>query len=167
MSLPFGVGVADLDREPLAAHDHVARPHRRGRDGVLDDRDDDPQAQVEPRLHDEPRQRQRRRRPAHVLLHQLHAGGRLDVEAAGVEGDALADERHFRRVLASPGEIDDPRRLGGGAPDRVDEREIGGDEFVAADHGDARAEMLGELHRLLLERIGPSALAGALTRSRP
>ena len=39
---PFRVGVADLDREPLAADDHVARPHRRAGDRVLDDRDDRP-----------------------------------------------------------------------------------------------------------------------------
>ena len=34
----------------------------------------------------------------HVALHRQHALGRLDVEAAGVEGDALADQHHGRRL---------------------------------------------------------------------
>src|SRR5690606_32196345 len=29
---------------------------------------------------------------AHVVLHLVHAGGRLDADAAGIEGDALADQ---------------------------------------------------------------------------
>ena len=33
----------------------------------------------------------------HVVLHPLHAVGRLDRDAAGVEGDALADEAEHRR----------------------------------------------------------------------
>ena len=32
------------------------------------------------------------RRAAHVALHLAHAGGGLDADAAGVEGDPLADE---------------------------------------------------------------------------
>ena len=125
---PFGVGVADFDRDPLAADNHVARSHRRRRDRVLDDRDQRPQAEIKPRLHDHPRQRQRGRRPAHVLFHEFHARGRLDVEAAGVERDALADDRNFRRVLAPPGKVDEPRLFGARAPDCVDEGKIGGDE---------------------------------------
>ena len=41
---------------------------------------------------------------AHVALHVLHAGGRLDRDAAGVEDDALADEgdRLVLRLAAVP-----------------------------------------------------------------
>jgi hypothetical protein len=39
------------------------------------------------------------RRPAgHVVLHPLHAVGRFDRNAAGVEGDALADQAEDRRL---------------------------------------------------------------------
>ena len=41
-------------------------------------------------------QRRSRGRAAHVLLHVAHAGRRLDVEPAGVEAHALADQRHLR-----------------------------------------------------------------------
>ena len=57
-----------------------------------------------------------------VLLHQFHSGRGLDVEAAGVERDALPDERDFGRVGASAGKVDDPRLFGGRAAGRVDER---------------------------------------------
>ena len=46
---------------------------------------------------------------AHVLLHQQHAGGRLDVEAAGIETHALADQRHLWRARRPPGKIDEAR----------------------------------------------------------
>ena len=155
MSRPSASVLPISTLKPFAAHEDVARPHRRRRYRVLDDRDDDPETKIEPFLHDEPRQRQRRRRAAHVLFHQFHSGRRLDVEAAGVECDALADERDFRRVRASPGKVDDPRLLGGRAPDRVDERKIGGEKLVAAHHADARVKTLGELDDLLLERVRP------------
>lgn len=48
---------------------------------------------------------------AHVLLHRAHGRGRLDVEAAGVEADALADQRDLRRILATPGEIEEAGAL--------------------------------------------------------
>ena len=58
----------------------------------------------------------RGRGAAHVLLHQHHAARRLDVEAAGVEHDALADQRHLGRVGAPPDEVDEARRLGAARP---------------------------------------------------
>ena len=42
------------------------------------------------------------RRAAHVLLHEAHAGRRLDVEAAGVEAHTLADQRDARIASRSP-----------------------------------------------------------------
>ena len=59
------------------------------------------------------RQRQRGGRAAHVLLHEQHAARRLDVEAAGVEADALADQRDAAaRRRAAPGQVDQARRRG-------------------------------------------------------
>ena len=59
--------------------------------------------------HDQPGERQRVRRAAHVLLHQPHAGRRLDVEPAGIEADALADDGEPRMALVAPFELDQPR----------------------------------------------------------
>ena len=50
------------------------------------------QAHRQPRGHDHPAERQGVGRAAHVLLHQPHAGRGLDVQAAGVEHHALADQ---------------------------------------------------------------------------
>ena len=69
-------------------------------------------------------ERQRGGGAAHVLLHEQHAARRLDIETAGVEADALADERHQRRALAPPRQVDEARRARAGAADRMDHREI-------------------------------------------
>ena len=71
-------------------------------DRVLDRRHQQPQPQVEPEPHHHVGEAHRGGRAAHVLLHQPHRGRRLDVEPAGVEADALADQRHLRRVRAGP-----------------------------------------------------------------
>ena len=65
----------------------------------------------------------------------------------------------------SRGKVDDPGLLGRRAADHVDERKIGGEKLVAADHPDAGVELLGELDGLLLERVRPQRMG--LTRSRP
>ena len=58
--------------------------------------------------------------PGHVVLHPLHAVGRLDRDAAGVEGDALADQpEHGRRAAPrrAVAHDDHARRLGAAARD--------------------------------------------------
>ena len=99
---PLGVGVADLDRQPLAALQHVAGAEGAAGDGVLRGRDQHAQPQLQAGVHDHRGKAEHVRRAAHVLLHQRHAGRRLDVEPAGVEDDALADQRHLRIALAIP-----------------------------------------------------------------
>ena len=49
----FGVGVADLDGQALAAVQNVARPEGVGRHGVLDRRDQHHQPHRQTRLHDQ------------------------------------------------------------------------------------------------------------------
>ena len=114
----LGVGVEDLDAGAVAHDDDVARAlrgaarHVLGEAEVAGDRD----GQVElGGGEDRPGDRGRAR---HVALHRDHAGGRLDVEAAAVEGDALADERHRRpRAGGGPRHRDDPRRVHRALPD--------------------------------------------------
>ena len=54
-----------------------------------------------------------RGRPRHVVLHAVHAVGGLEIEAARVEGDALADDHHAlaRPLLGSIREMDELGRL--------------------------------------------------------
>ena len=107
----FGVGVDHLDR--LAGHggDHVARPLGVARRHVLDqpaDADD-----IGLGLAQGERLEGSDHGPgaAHVPLHRFHALGRLDRNAAGVEGDAFADERERRVALlaAVPAQDQQPR----------------------------------------------------------
>jgi hypothetical protein len=109
------VGVAHLDRQSLAAAQHVARSHRVGGHRILHHRQQHDQPHRQPRPHHQPRDRQGVGRPAHVLFHQLHAGAGLQVQPAGVEGHALADDRHHGRGGVAPGHLDQPRRAVGAA----------------------------------------------------
>ncbi len=107
---------------------------------------------------------------AHVLLHQQHAGGRLDVEAAGIEADALADDRDLGIAVACPR----PARSGAArAPASRRRRRRGssgkffGDEPLADDLRDdgavAAAEVaggVGELGRAEVVGAGVDEVAG-------
>ena len=57
------------------------------------------------------------RAAGHVVLHLLHVVGRLDGDAAGVEGDALAHQAEYGAVLRRAGRLvaqhDERGRLGG------------------------------------------------------
>ena len=61
---------------------------------------------------------QHRGRAGHVALHRVHAVGRLEVQAAGVERDALADQGQVGLGAARPvAQPDQPRRPGRAAAD--------------------------------------------------
>ena len=120
-------------------------------DRILHRRDEHAQPHFQPARHDHVRERQRGRRAAHVLLHVEHAGVGLDVEAAGVEADALADQRHARMLGVAPRHVDQPRRAGGGAADGVDERKILRQQLVADDGVDGGGVARGKLARGLFE----------------
>ena len=152
---PLGVGVADLDGEAVARAIDVERPERAAGDRVLDRRNEHAQPHRQLPVHDHVGEREHGRGAAHVLLHQQHRAFRLDVEAAGVEADALADQRHLRRRRIAPGEVDQAGLPGGGAADRMNEREIAGEEIVADDHARARAVAAGERGGGIGEFAGP------------
>ena len=121
-------------------------PHGVAGDGVLDHRQQHGEAHRQLGGHHHPAQRQGVGRAAHVLLHRPHAGGRLDVEAAGVEHHALADQGHQRPARLAPADLDHPRRAlrRGGAADGVHGRVAGLEQGVAGHHRDLRAERLGD-----------------------
>ena len=150
----FGIGIADLDGDALARLINVAWAESAARDRILHGRDQYPQPHLEFARHDHVRQRQRRRRPAHVFLHIQHGRVRLDVETAGIEAHALADQRHTRMMRFAPGQIDQPRRPRGGTAHGVDQRKILFQQIVTGDHVDAgvvlrrhRARRIFELGR--------------------
>ena len=86
---------------------------------------------------------------AHVLLHVAHARRRLDVQAAGIEHHALADESDQRQVglIQVPADLDDPGRpLRRRRPsDRMDGRIVLFQQGVAGHHRDRGAVRLGDL----------------------
>ena len=123
----LGVGVADLHRQAGSGPYHVGRPHRCAGHGIFHAADAYRQADGQVGLHDDPGQAEDGRGAAHVLLHPQHAGGWLQVIAAGIETDAFAAERQQRRIVrrgaAAPVEGYNPRRSHRTASDRGDRRE--------------------------------------------
>ena len=147
----LGVGVDDLDG--LAGHrgDDVAGTLRIGIRHVLDEADNADDIGLGLPLRQRGDGAGDGSGAAHVALHVLHAAGRLDGDAAGVEDDALADEdkRLGFRVGAGPAHDDDARRPGR-ALRNADERahlEAANRPLVEHLHRDA---VLGEL----LEAVG-------------
>ena len=96
----FGVGVDDLDR--LAGHrgEDVARPDGVAVRHVLDQADHADGVDLGLAARERMHEADDAGRAAHVALHVLHAGGRLDRNAAGIETDALADEGDGLGLLA-------------------------------------------------------------------
>ncbi len=141
------IGVAHLHGQALAGGQDVPRAHGVAGDGVLHRRDQQHQANLQPRIHDHPRQGQAVGRAAHVLLHQPHARGRLDVQPAGVEHHALAHQRHHRMGFIAPGQFDQTWRAGwhGGAAHGVDGGIVGGQQVVADGDLDLGAVFPGDL----------------------
>jgi hypothetical protein len=70
------------------------------------------------------RQPQRRRRAAHILLHQPHGAGRFQIQTTAIETNALADQRHFGMVRIAPAQIQQARRVNAGAAHRMNQRKI-------------------------------------------
>jgi len=86
---------------------------------------------LESRIHDEPREPEGDRRATQVLLHQRHRLRWLEIEPAGIEADAFADQRHAQGILRAPAQIDQPWRFAARAPHGMDRRETALDQLRA------------------------------------
>ena len=106
----FGVGIADFHAKALARGEDIERPERVAGDRILDRWDQHPQPHLELCIHHHLRQRQHVGGPAHILLHDQHAAGWLEIEPAGVEADALADQRYLGVGRSAPDQINQPGR---------------------------------------------------------
>ena len=87
--------------------------------------------------------------PISFFMLSIDASGLMS-RPAGVEADALADQRHVRMLDVAPRHVDQPRRTGGGAADGVNERKILRQQIVADDRGDRGVVPRGDLPRGLL-----------------
>ena len=88
----FGVGVVHFDGEAGRAGENVAGLDRLAARHVLGHRHDRDRANRQLLQRDRSQRGDDRRAAGHVVLHPLHAVGRLQREAAGIERDAFADE---------------------------------------------------------------------------
>ena len=97
----LGVGVGDVDPLAVERLDDVAGPGRVRAGHVLDGRGDGEQRRAGRQPGDGGDGRDHGARTDLVHLHLFHPVGRLDADAAGVEADALADDREVavERVL--------------------------------------------------------------------
>ena len=109
----LGIGVEDLDRLPRQARHHVARLDGAAARHVLARRHDADEVELRREFGHGAQRAEHARRTAHVELHLVHLGARLDRDAATVEGDALADQHHRRLALRRTPVVgdDEARRL--------------------------------------------------------
>ena len=103
----FGIGVADLDRQALAAGEDIGGTIGGAGHRIFHRRNQQPQAQIQFGAHHHAGHRQRHGRAAHVFFHGRHAAGGLEVIAAGVETDAFAHQGDFG--AAAPDQFDQAR----------------------------------------------------------
>ncbi len=89
---PFGIGIDDLDGLAGQRLDDIARPLGIAIRHVLDKADGPDHIDGRPCGSQAHASSQRQRQHRHIALHILHAGSRLDRDAAGIEHDTLADE---------------------------------------------------------------------------
>jgi hypothetical protein len=107
-------------------------------------------------------------RAAHVELHLVHLGRRLDGDAAGVERDALAHQHDRRLSLrgARVAQHDEARRLVGAlrhGQERAHAELLG---VLAVQHFHLDAELLAEALGRPARKLGVQWLAGRLAHSR-
>ena len=97
---PFGIGVDDLDGITFHRANHIAGALRATIRHVFDQADQPDHVGSGVAKREGAHHARNGTRAAHVHCHVFHAGGRLHRNAAGVKGDALADQGQ-RRFLAA------------------------------------------------------------------
>ena len=118
---------------------------------VLGRGDEGDQVERQPQLGDRRDRLEHRGGAGHVHLHLLHAGAGLERDAAGVEGDALADQGEGRAgAAAAVAEDDQLRLLGAALADGEDAAhalrlELGAAEDLGRERVGAGGDLLGPL----------------------
>ena len=105
----LGIGVRDLDGHPVHRLHHVAGALRVAAGHVLDHRRDGHERRLGRQPGDRPGRGDHRRGAGLVVLHVPHPIGGLEADAAGVEADALPDDREAPVAAVLPARQLDPR----------------------------------------------------------
>src|SRR6185437_16866410 len=108
----------------------------------------------------QPREPEHACRPAHILLHEQHRRGALQIQAAAVKTHALTHEGHARCPGAMPAAVDEAWRAVAAAAHGRDQWKALL-QFRAADHADLRA-LLRELSRRRFELEGLKLIGGGV-----
>ncbi|MNZ36220.1 hypothetical protein D3C78_536340 [compost metagenome] len=150
----FGVGVEDF--HGLAAHggDDVARARSVAARHVLGAGQDAHQVDRQLQFEHGTQGAEHAGGAAHVVLHFIHAGTRLEADAAGVEGDAFADQRvRLLGFLATVVLHDDQaRRLGAALADGVERAHAQSLDLLLVEDFDFQVlEFLAQVFGLLTE----------------
>jgi hypothetical protein len=143
---------------PAARANDVARPDGVARDGILDGRNQHAKANRRGRGHERGCEPEHDGCAAHVFLHFEHRLARLEIEAARIEADALADERDLRRGLVAPAQIDQAGRAIARPSHKVNGRVVVAEQIVACDHVRCRAVGMRCAARGLGEMLGAHVL---------
>ena len=159
---PLGVGIGDLDGQAGHGGKHVARFVGPAVRHVLGGGDDADQVDRQPQPGCRLQRPQYRRRTGHVGLHLLHAGPGLDGDAAGVEGNPLADQhlRPFFALAAAVFQHDEARRLGRTLADRHQGVHPQLFQLVPLQHPAGQAMALRQLVGRLSQIAGGGDVAG-------
>ena len=162
---PLGVGVQHLHPFPVRRSQHVA-----GADGppprhVLHRRHDADHAHRRGELPERPHGADDGGPARHVVLHEAHAFRRLDRDAPGVEGHALADEpQHRPGPVAGPLRLvahdDDPGGLHAALPHAADETHPPRRDGLLREDLDRRPRAAGELEGAVGEDPGREQVGG-------
>ena len=163
----LGIGVGDVDLLAVQRGHDVARAGRVRAGHVLDGQGDGQQRRPGGEASDGLDGGDDRAGPGLVHLHLFHPVGRLDADAAGVEADALADDRQMavERVALTflAGAHDDhPRRVVRPAAHGHEHAHAELGRALLVDDVDPQAVALGDRARLLGERFGVHVVRGAV-----
>ena len=152
----LGVGVVDLDDLAVQGPDDIAWPGRVWTGHVLDRRRDGQERRPGGEAGDGLDRADDRRRPRLVHLHLFHPVGRLETDAAGVEADALADDREAPaelvcRAFRTRAHDDHPRWVVAALPHRQEHPHPELARPIGLDDVDPQPVGLGDRARLVRE----------------
>ena len=134
---PFGIGVNDLNGDAVRRAHHFLRPIGLRTDAILGDREPGIRGERGAQFAERDERCERDRAAGHVGVHVEHRAMRLEVDPAGVEQDALADQGDVGPPAAPAARRAVLQLRDAGATLRVARRD--GEEGVGAQRGAGRA----------------------------
>ena len=158
----LGVGVVDLDGFPVFRPEDVVGPVGVPAGHVLGCPDQAVDLQREAQGADSPHGRQDGAGPGLVPLHGAHVVPGLDVQAAAVKGQSLADEGDapLRRAFRLPGEVDEAGLVFRAFPDAPERLHPHGPDGRVVVHGALQSGFIRDLPRTVGQGLGVDDVTG-------